>query len=108
MPGTDALSADLTTLVRSVSGVTTVYDAGSSIGRALGKVADLVSGRRGDTAPILVKDPSAGITVSVSIGVADAASAAEVCRRVHDAIAEHLAARGEAASEIAVQVSSIG
>lgn len=108
MHDAEALSADLTALVRAVPGVTTVYAAGSTIGRALGKVADLVTGNHGDTAPVQVKEQGTGTTVSVSIGVADATSAAAVCRLVHETIADHLATSGDAASEIAVQVSSIG
>lgn len=108
MPDTDALSTELTTLVRAVPGVTTVYNAGGAVGRALGMVADLVTGDHDGTPPVVVKDPSAGTTVRVSIGVADSTSAASVCRHVHDVVAEHLAAHSDTASEIAVQVSSIG
>lgn len=108
MSDTETISTDLTELVQSTPGVRIVYDAASIIGRVIDKVVDLVTGRESDTNPVVVKEPKSGTEVRVSIGVSDDESAAEVCRRVHDAVAAYLEQQGDTATEISVKVSSIG
>ena len=108
MPDTETVSTDLTELVQSTPGVRVVYDAGSTIGRVIDKVVDLVTGRESDTNPVVVKEPRGGTEVRVSIGVGDDESATEVCRRVHDAVAAYLEQQGDEVGEISVKVSSIG
>lgn len=103
------LSATLTSLVRAVPGVTTVYAAAplpsvmatTIIAAATHRPppADLVSvSARGDSAEILVV-----------IGVTDDEPAPDVCRRVHGATSTFLKERGDGIDYLVkVRIGSIG
>ena len=109
---TASLSAELETVVRSVPGVTTVYPAAPLIATIVSTVVDAVVGAltQRDTVPTLVtlSTGKAGLKVSASIGVTDADSAADVCRRVYDTIAAHPTLRAVGPIDIiTVRVSSI-
>ena len=112
---TDAadLAAELETVVRAVPGVITLYPTAplvaTIVGAVIGAVVDAITQRETSPNLITVSTGKTGLCVSASIGVADADSAAGVCRLVHDAIAANPATRAaEPIDMISVTVASIG
>lgn len=105
---TPELSEQLTGLVRSIDGVVQVYDARPT---ALAAAADLVATVIGQPAgePIAVTNSGGGISVAVSVAISDASPAAEVCRRILEAISGHLGsnADGTTVDRVKIQVSRI-
>ncbi|TFC94106.1 MULTISPECIES: hypothetical protein [Cryobacterium] len=98
---------EMESVVRSVPGVTAVYPATpvvvTVVATVVATVASTVStavsavvGAGGEAAAELAKTPALvsvstgkdGLRVAASIGVASGDSSTEVCRRVHDSIAE--------------------
>ncbi|MEA9986137.1 MULTISPECIES: hypothetical protein [Subtercola] len=86
----------------SVSRSAAVLDASAIDVSAI--TAEAVSARDS----VRVSDGPGGLVVSVTIGVDEADSATEACRRVYDVIADLLAAAGEPVESIAVTVGRIG
>jgi hypothetical protein len=114
-----ALADELALLAAGVPGVAALYSARPAVAAALGNVVGSVvnvvarDGRSPDRvaggALVHLRRSDAALAVSVRIGVGELDSAAEVCRRVHDAIADYLDAHHDGAvGDIAVAVARIG
>ncbi len=103
----DALAGALEALVLRVPGVTTLYRSGSAVGAVTATVVSALrsSSSKGDRL-VLVGESGEGRAVTVTIGI-DADSAAEVCRAVHDAIADHLRGLGLVSGGIEVTVAQV-
>ncbi|MDF2443147.1 MAG: hypothetical protein JWR01_1350 [Subtercola sp.] len=106
-----AVTLALTETVRSVPGVTAVYSSAPVVVATVSKVTQLVT--RGSVAPdlVAVSEVEGELVVAVTIGVSEGAPATQVCRDVHDAIAEQLApalADPLQPLNIAVKVARIG
>ena len=102
-------SEQLSAVVRSVDGVVHVYDVRPA---AVAAAADLVAKVVGQpaAAPVTVAAPADGLTVSVSVAVADTHPAGDVCQRILDAVKAHLetVSPGETVGAVKIQVSRIG
>ncbi|MEO6199763.1 MAG: hypothetical protein ABIX44_01220 [Cryobacterium sp.] len=102
------VSRQLTDLVKSIDGVVQVYDARPT---ALAAAADLVATVTGQPVgePIAVNNSEGGVSVAVSVAITDASPAADVCRRILDAIAAHLGSDtvGETVDRVKIQVSRV-
>ena len=105
---TSDLSEQLTGLVKSIDGVVQVYDARPTVRAA---AADLMATVIGQPAgePIAITNSGEGISVVVSVAIADSSPAPEVCGRILDAISSHFAAEpgGETIENVKIQVSRI-
>lgn len=112
--GDTALARELAALVSAVPGVTALYPARSAPASLVSAV--LAAAARGPaTAAAAIAEPVAvsgdpdALSISVTIGVDPSASAAELCRTVHDRLRDHLAAAGlPPAAGIRVHVGAIG
>ncbi len=102
------LSQELTTLVRTIDGVRYVYATRPLIETVASTVTRAVRGEPTQVHLVSVDESDAGASVLVSIGVDEHAAAPEVCRRVVQTVAAHLASRGIALSDIRVSVGSVG
>ena len=105
---TPELSEELTGLVRSIDGVVQVYDARPT---ALAAASDLAATLIGHPVgqPVGVTHSDEGVSVAVNVAIADARPAAEVCRRILEAISSHFAAEpgGAKVDRVKIQVSRI-
>ncbi|MBC7442725.1 MAG: hypothetical protein H7311_09430 [Ramlibacter sp.] len=96
-------------LVRAVPGVDTLYSAAPFVATVIAAAVDAVTGRSSSANSVVIVQRKSGLCVSVKIGIVESFAATEVCRRVHDAIAEQLDRTGEGpVAEIAVTVARIG
>ena len=105
LPSTDRLDQ----VVLAVPGVDGLYSAAPLAVAMVGTAIDKLAGR--PTAPnsVLVSWQDGALTVAVKIGVADGYAAADVCRRVYDALTTDLAESTEhEVAEVAVTVARIG
>lgn len=103
------LSQQLTTIARSVIGVTTVYSAKPLAHRMLETTIAALTGSASVTELVAIEGPGESPdTITVSIGVGSAEAAPAVCRRVHDAIVSDLSERGTLVGTLLVRVSSVG
>ena len=108
---TDAaeLAENLEAVVRSVPGVAALYPTTPLVVTIVGSVVDALTHRENAPKLVTVTTGRAGLSVTARIGVADAASSTEVCRRVHDMIAANPAILAFAPiNTISVTVASIG
>ncbi len=115
LPSTDELNA----VVLAVAGVDGLF-AVAPLSAVLGTVRDALTHRPPAPHSVSVVAHGTALSVAVKIGVADGYAAADVCRRVHDALLNHLTHHvtnhGTAAgtpevaevAEIAVTVARIG
>ena len=112
LPSTDELNA-VVLAVPSVDGLFAVVP----LSAALSAVLDALAQRPPAPHSVSVVAHGAALSVAVKIGVADGYAAADVCRRVHDALLNHLthhvtnhgtAAGTPEVAEIAVTVARIG
>ncbi|TFC13238.1 hypothetical protein E3O19_12250 [Cryobacterium algoritolerans] len=95
--------------VLAVPGVDTLYSAAPLIATVITSAVDALTRRPPSANSVLVARDKAGLSVAVKIGVTDGYAATDVCRRVHDAIMEHLRGRADQEiAEIAVTVARIG
>ena len=105
---TTDVSEQLTGLVKSIDGVVQVYDARPT---ALAVAADLVATVIGQPVgePIAVNNSEGGVSVTVSVAITDASPAADVCRRILDAVSAHLDSEsgGETVDRVKIQVSRV-
>jgi len=122
------LAADLAVIVGTVPGVQVLYSArpvlldsaAAVVGKTVEFLTPTVGGTAGDSSDaaggdivlpqtVRVESTDDGVDVNVRIGVSDHESAADVCRRVHDEISQHLlhSGLGEGAA-ITVSVARIG
>lgn len=100
---------ELAAVIEGVPGVDDIYPATPVLATVVKEVVGAIT--RKPVAPQLVSltESSAGLTASVSIGIADADAATDVCRRVYDSIAEFFTAAGDpAVTAIEVKVARIG
>ena len=108
---TDAaeLAGNLEVIVRSVPEVTALYPTTPIVVTIVGSVVDALTQREKAPKLVTVTTGMARLSVTARIGVADAASSTEVCRRVHDTIAANPAILALAPiNTISVTVASIG
>lgn len=105
---TPDLSEQLTDLVRSIDGVVQVYDARPTV---LAAAADLVATVIGQPVgqPITVGNSQGGVSVAVSVAITDASPAADVCRRILEAVSAHLGSDpdGGTVDRVTIQVSRV-
>ncbi|TFC08089.1 hypothetical protein [Cryobacterium mannosilyticum] len=95
--------------VLAVPGVDTLFPATPLIATVITTAVDALTRRAPSANSVLVAHETAGLSVAVKIGVTDGYPATEVCRRVHDAIVEHLREYEEQEiAEVAVTVARIG
>ncbi len=95
--------------VLAVPGVDTLYSAAPLIATVITSAVDALTRRPPSANSVVVAHEKTGLSVAVKIGVADGYAATEVCRRVHDAIVEHLREYEEQEiAEVAVTVARIG
>lgn len=105
LPSTDRLDE----AVRAVAGVDTLYSAGPLLSNVIATAVEAVTGHPRSDNSVLVAQRKAGVSVAVKIGVTAPYAATDVCRRVHDAIANELDQPGSPpVAEIAVTVARIG
>lgn len=105
-----ALSQQLTAVVASTPGVTTVYATGSPIRVVLRTVADAVGPDDEESAKVAVgREADGALTIGVTIGVTDGAPVPATLRLVGDAIRGVLATsrEGTPIHEIDVRVCRI-
>ncbi|WP_291054553.1 hypothetical protein [Herbiconiux sp.] len=113
-PADTILARELAALVGAVPGVTALYPARSAPASLVSAV--LAAAARGPATaaaaiaePVAVSGAPEALSISVTIGVDPSASAAELCRTVHDRLRDHLAAAGlPPAAGIRVHVGAIG
>ena len=86
-----ALQRRITDVVALVPGVDTVFAVSQA----------------GDGLTVLPRE-STNVSLTVTIGVDDAAGATEVCRLVYDAVIDELLLAGEMPGSVTVKVASIG
>lgn len=89
----EQLAAEIEAAVRAVDGVTTVFRAGSTAAKVIGAGSQRV-GIRNEAAALVRLDlseerPSAELAIGVCVG----ANGVDTLRRVHEVVAETLAAR---------------
>ena len=95
--------------VLAVPGVDTLYSAAPLIATVITTAVDALTRRPPSANSVLVAREKTGLSVAVKIGVTDGYAATEVCRRVHDAIVEHLHGYEEhEIAEVTVTVARIG
>ncbi|TFD72032.1 hypothetical protein [Cryobacterium fucosi] len=105
LPQTDRLDE----AVLAVPGVDTLYSAAPLVATVITTAVDALTRRPPSANSVLVSREKAGLSVAVKIGVTDGHAATEVCRRVHDAIVEHLHGHEEhEIAEVTVTVARIG
>lgn len=107
---TDALpSADhLDQIVLAVPGVDVLYCA-APLATVISLARDALANRPAPSTSVLVTVQNDALRVKAKIGVVDGYAAAAVCRRVHDALEDHLSAMTRIpVAEIAVTVARIG
>ncbi|MFO7689497.1 MAG: hypothetical protein R6W83_02935 [Cryobacterium sp.] len=93
--------------VLAVPGVADLY-ASAPVG-AITRAAQSVTGRPSATPCVLVARHNDALNVAAKIGVAEGFAAADVCRRVYDALETQLAASApQSVATIAVTVARIG
>ena len=103
------LPDELSAVVRSLPGVSTIYSSAPVHATVATHLAKVVVRERPGEPSVLVAAGERGTTVTVTIGVSDVEPATDVCRRVHDAILDHVVARGlPTPAAIEVRVASIG
>ena len=105
---TEGLSRDLTTLVQSVAGVSTVYSTGPVAAAVVGSVIGTIRGIPVGTRLVGVSESDGGLEIVVVIGVSATEPAPVVCRRVHDAVVEYLSTRIGTPADIRVTVGRVG
>lgn len=114
MSKTIALSEQLTDLVRAVPGVIDVYSAEPALAKVVNAVVGMVSDDAGRTDRVRVSADDGGTAVAILLAVDEEASAADVCRRVHDAVEGYLTELASssdsptAVASISVTVGRIG
>ncbi|WP_440709518.1 hypothetical protein [Herbiconiux sp. YIM B11900] len=113
-PAERNLARELAALVSAVPGVTALYPARSAPASLVSAVL-AVAARGPATAAAAIAEPVAvsgepdALSISVTIGVDASASAAGLCRTVHDRLRDHLAVTGlPPAASIRVHVGAIG
>ncbi len=94
--------------VLAVPGVDFLYSAAPLVTAVITTAVEALTSRPASASSVLSEEKS-GLSVAVKIGVSEGYAAADVCRRVHDAVALHLQSYAEyEVAEIAVTVARIG
>lgn len=87
---TERLSKEITDLVRQVEGVTAVYEARPLVEGVAARVAELADGEGVVRRLVDVDLDDDALRVGITFGSDPSHPAADVCRRVHDAVADIL------------------
>ncbi|MCS5720177.1 hypothetical protein N1027_18755 [Herbiconiux sp. CPCC 205763] len=101
-----SLPDELVRVVSGVPGVITVYPAKAALPSLIENTVAAATGKDAP-APIALDDRNGRLTIDVTIGITDGASAAQTCRQVYEAVAAHLSAHTVQASRIRVLVANI-
>ncbi|KGJ81735.1 hypothetical protein GY21_01210 [Cryobacterium roopkundense] len=105
LPSTDRLDQ----IVLAVPGVDGLYAATPLAATVIGTALGALVGRPAAPNSVFVARQNEALSVTVKIGVADGYAAADVCRRVYEALQNHLTESTEQqVAEIAVTVARIG
>ena len=95
--------------ILAVPGVDALYPAGPLLATVVTSVVAALIPSVDAPNPVVVVERSGGLSITANIGVGPDHAAPDVCRRVHDAIAEHFSRAGDPViAEIAVTVARIG
>jgi hypothetical protein len=95
--------------ILAVPGVEALYPAGPLLATVVTSVVAALIPSVAAPDPIVVVERSGGLSIAANIGVGPDHAAPDVCRRVHDAIAEHFSRAGDPViAEITVTVARIG
>ena len=109
MSTTTKRTAELAAVVEQVPGVDEVYPATPVLTAVVNHVVGALTQKPRDPEFVALTETDEGVTASVSIGVADAGAATEVCRKVYDTIEEYFVESGDpAVTAIEVKVARIG
>ncbi|TFC47113.1 hypothetical protein E3T26_09380 [Cryobacterium sp. TMT1-21] len=96
-------------LIRAVPGVDELYSSAPLVAAVIATAVDAVTGRSPSAGSVEIAQGKSGLSVSVKIGIVESFAATDVCRRVHDAIAEQLDRSGTGPVDaITVTVARIG
>lgn len=99
------VAAAVEAAVRAVDGVTALYRPGSLASNVLAAGAELIG--LGRETPFVVVDGDEAPVVRLSIGVRHDAGAADVARRVRDAVLDVLGGHGFAGGSVHLTVSHV-
>jgi hypothetical protein len=105
----DDLPSQLTSLLRNVPGVHTVYATKPIVPTLVTAVVELVKNDPVGLHLVTIAETDDGFEVETCIGIADDEPAPDICRRAHDALYDFFANIGTAAPErIIVRIGRVG
>jgi hypothetical protein len=103
------LSRRLTEFVWETPGVTSVFEARPLVVGVAARVVDVVIGGDVERQLVLVESDDHGLSIRISLASDGDEPAGTVCRRVYQAVAEHLATLDlDTPADISVSIGRVG
>lgn len=107
MTDIEQLTAAITEIVRATPGVAEIYPARPVALATIDQLVKTALPEVPTAALVSVSETEARVRAEIRIAVTDELPAADICRNVYAAVAEHLTARGGTPPEIRVTVARI-